>query len=165
MALKYIFGQDELVADFVARSKIASGAVTRASFPDKNLRAIGIANADNELIAGIVYFSFNPDAGTIEMSVEALRGHRWLTPSTLALMFQYPFIGCGCQMLITKTMARNQHILRMLSAMNFTLILHPRAGGRHEDGVVAQLTYEDWLESKFCKRYKHHIVENKAEAA
>jgi hypothetical protein len=165
MALRYIFGQDEIVADFVARSKIASGAVTRAGFPDKNLRAIGIANADNELIAGIVYFLFNPEAGTIEMSVEALHGHRWLTPSTLALMFQYPFLTCGCQMLITKTMARNLHVLRMLSAMNFTLILHPRAGGRYEDGVVAQLTYEDWLESKFCKRYKHHIVENKAEAA
>ena len=164
MALTYIIGQDALVTDFIVRSKIASGATKRASYP-ANARAIGIANADGELIAGLVYFNYNPEAETIEMSAEALPGHRWLTPSTLAVMFQYPFLGCRCQMLITKTEARNRHVLRMLGAMNFTLILHPRAGGRYEDGVVAQLTVEDWMESKFCKRYGHHIVNAEAKAA
>jgi len=159
MPLTYIYGQDEIVADFVARAKVASGFTKRAGFPDKNLRAIGIANDDNELIAGIVYFNYNPEAGTIEMSIEALPKQRWLTPTTLAVMFQYPFLHCGCQMLITKTSARSEHVLRMLAAMNFMLIRHPRAGGRYEDGIVAQLTYEDWLDSKFCKRFKHHIVE------
>jgi len=165
MALKYVFGQDELVADFVARSKVASGAHKRAGFNDANLRAIGITNADDELIAGIVYFNYSPDEGTIEMSVEALRGHRWLTPSTLALMFQYPFLLCGCQMLITKTAARNEHVLRMLAAMNFQLIRVPRVAGRDQDGVLALLTVEDWLESKFCKRYKHHLLHGSAAKA
>jgi hypothetical protein len=163
--LRYIFGQDELVADFVARSKIASGFAKRAGFIDRNLCAIGIANADNELIAGLVYFNYNPDAETIEMSVEALPKQRWLTPSTLALMFQYPFLLRKCQMLTTKTSARSAHVLRMLAALNFALILHPRAGGRHEDVVVAQLTYEDWLESKFCKRFGHHTLQANAEQA
>ena len=163
--LRYVYDQDLLVADFVARSKIASGHTKRAGFPDKNLRAIGIIDERNELIAGIVYFNYNPEAGTIEMSVEALPKQRWLTPTTLAVMFQYPFIHCGCQMLITKTMARSTHVLRMLAAMNFALILHPRAGGRYEDGVVAQLTYEDWLDSKFCKRFGHHITVKADEAA
>jgi len=165
--LRYVYDQDLLVADFVARAKIASGHTKRAGFPDKNLRAIGIIDERNELIAGIVYFNYNPEAGTIEMSVEALpkQRQRWLTPTTLGVMFQYPFIHCGCQMLITKTMARSTHVLRMLSAMNFSLILHPRAGGRYEDGVVAQLTYEDWLDSKFCKRFGHHITVKADEAA
>jgi hypothetical protein len=165
--LRYVYDQDQLVADFVARSKIASGATKRAGFPDRNLRAIGIIDDNNELIAGIVYYNYNPEAGTIEMSVEALpkQKQRWMTPTTLAVMFQYPFIHCGCQMLVTKTAARSVHVLRMLAAMNFTLILHPRACGRHEDGVVAQLTYEDWLESKFCKRFKHHIHVHADEAA
>ena len=162
--LRYIYDQDDLVADFVARSKVASGATKRAGFPP-NKRAIGIIDDQNELIAGIVYFNYNPEAGTIEMSVEALPKQRWLTPTTLAVMFQYPFVHCGCQMLITKTMARSTHVLRMLAAMNFTLILHPRAGGRYEDGVVAQLTYEDWLDSKFCKRYGHHVPTKADEAA
>ena len=164
MPLKYIFDQDELVADFVARSKIASGFTKRASFP-KNMRAIGIANEDNELIAGIVYFNYNPEAGTIEMSIEALPKQRWLTRETLAIMFQYPFLHCNCQMLMTKTLARSKHVLRMLKAMNFTLIRIPRSGGRNEDGFICLLTYEDWLANKFCQRFNNHIAAKADEAA
>jgi hypothetical protein len=162
MPLRYIYEQDELIADFVVRSKLASGVTKRAGFADKNLRAIGIANADNELIAGLVYYNYNPEAGTIELSIEALPKQRWLTPTTLAVMFQYPFMQCGCQMLITKTSANSEHVLRMLAVMNFRLILIPRLGGRTEDGVLALLTYEDWLESKFCKRYRHYLPDAKA---
>lgn len=165
MTLRYIFGQDEMVADFVARAKVASGFSRRAGFTDRNLRAIGIANADNELIAGIVYFNYNPEAGTIEMSVEALPKQNWLTRETLAVMFQYPFIHCGCQMLMTRTSARSEHVLRMLAAMNFSLILIPRSGGRTEDGVLGLLTYEDWINGKFCKRFNHHIPTKADEAA
>ena len=164
MTLRYVYDQDQLVADFVARSKVASGFTKRAGFP-KNLRAVGVIDELNELIAGIVYFNYNPEAGTIEMSVEALPKHRWLTPTTLAIMFQYPFLHCNCQMLITKTMARSTHVQRMLQAMNFKLIHIPRAGGRNEDGVLALLTYEDWLAGKFCKRFGHHIAVKADEAA
>ena len=165
MPLRYVYDQDLLVADFVARAKIASGHTKRAGFPDKNLRAIGISDERNELIAGIVYFNYNPEAGTIEMSVEALPKQRWLTPTTLGVMFQYPFVHCGCQMLITKTMARSTHVLRMLAAMNFSLIRIPRAGGRNEDGVLALLTVEDWLASRFTKRFNHHVTVKADEAA
>jgi hypothetical protein len=65
-------------------------------------------------------------------------------------------------MLITKTSANSEHVLRMLAVMNFRLILIPRLGGRTEDGVLALLTYEDWLESKFCKRYRHYLPDAKA---
>lgn len=157
--MRYVYGQDRLVADFVARSKLASGfSEWRHGFGEKKLTAIGIANADNELIAGIVYFNYHPEAGTIEMSVEAVPKQRWLTPKTLEIMFQYPFLRCGCQMLMTRTSASHQHVLRMLAAMNFALIRIPRAGGRNEDGVIAVLTDDDWLSSKFCKRYGHHVI-------
>jgi len=167
MPLKYIYGQDKLVADFVARSKLMSGFTEWSSgFGDKNLKAIGIANDDNELIAGLVYFNWHPEAGTIEISIDAVPKHRWLTPETLAVMFQYPFLDCGCQMVITKTSGNSEHVQRMLAAMNFQLIRIPRAGGRNEDGVLALLTYEDWLEAKFCKRYGHHLRDaKKADAA
>jgi hypothetical protein len=165
MSLKYIFNQDQLVADFVARAKVASGFSRRAGFTDANLKAIGIVNADNELIAGIVYFNYNPEAGTIEMSIEALPKQNWLTRTTLAVMFQYPFLHCGCQMLMTRTAAYSEHVLRMLAAMNFMLIRIPRAGGRTEDGVLGLLTYEDWINSKFCRRFNHHIAVKADEAA
>lgn len=165
MTLRYIFGQDELVADFVARAKMASGFSRHAGFTDPHLKAIGIINDDNELIAGIVYFNYNPDAGTIEMSIEALPKQNWLTRSTLAIMFQYPFLHCRCQMLMTKTAAYSEHVLRMLAAMNFKLILVPRSGGRNEDGVLGLLTYEDWVNGKFCRRFRHHVPFKADEAA
>jgi hypothetical protein len=99
------------------------------------------------------------------MSVEALPKQHWLSRTTLAVMFRYPFLVCGCQMLITKTSARSEHVLRMLAAMNFKLILVPRSGGRNEDGVLALLTYEDWVEGKFCKRFEHHIADVDTEKA
>ena len=165
MPVKYVFDQSERVADFVVRSKIASGATTYAGFPDKGVRAIGIENADKELIAGIVYFNYKRDVGTIDMSVEALPKQRWLTPTTIAIMFQYPFLECGCQEVITRTEARNEHVLRMLAALNFTLIRIPRAAGRHEDGVIAVLTDDDWVASKFCRRYGHHLADIKPAVA
>ena len=163
--LRYVYDQDALVADFVVRSKIASGFTQRAGFPSGNMRAIGIINEDNELIAGIVYFNYNPEAGTIEMSAEALPKQNWLTRTTLAVMFQYPFIHCNCQMLITKTMARSLHVRRMMKAMGLRIIIIPRAGGRNEDGVIALLTVEDWLKNKFCQRFNHHITVKADEAA
>lgn len=166
MPLKYIYEQDRSVADFVARSKLASGFTEwRSGFVDKNLKAIGIANEDNELIAGIVFFNYHPEAGTIEMSVEALPKQHWLTRTTLAVMFQYPFLQCGCQMLMTKTSARSEHVLRMLAAMNFKFILVPRSGGRDEDGVICLLTFEDWVDGRFCRRFKHHVIDAMMEQA
>lgn len=157
--LRYVFDQHELVADFVARTKRASGFAPHAGFSDRKLRSIGIVNGDNELIAGIVYFNYMPPpVGTIEMSVEALPRQQWLTRTTLAVMYRYPFLQCRCQMLITKASAKSEHILRMLAAMNFRFVLIPRAGGRNEDVVIALLTVEDWMASKFCRRYGHHIV-------
>jgi hypothetical protein len=160
--LQYIFGQDQLVADFVTRAKIASGFSTLAGFSDKNLKAIGITNGNNELIAGIVYYNYNPAAGTIEMSIEALPKQHWLTPTTLAVMFRYPFWHCGCQMLMTRTSARSTHVMRMLMAMNFELIRVRRASGRNEDGVLCTLTDDAWKASKFCRRFGHAKQEGAA---
>ena len=160
--LRYVYGQDQLVADFVARAKHASGFSPYAGFADKNLRAIGIVNADDELIAGLVYYDWRPQCGTIEISIEALPKQNWLTRTTLKVMFQYPFLSCGCQALYTKTSAASEHVLRMLAALNFQLILIPRAGGRDEDGVVGVLTYEDWVASKFYRRFGHHVIDERA---
>jgi hypothetical protein len=166
MPLKYIMGQDELVCDFVLASKRAAGVIEPGDVYPKNARAIGITTMDDELIAGIVYYNYKPVAETIEMSVEALRGYRWLTPSTLSIMFRYPFIGCGCQMLISHTTTPYEHVMRMFAALNFSLIVIPRGGGRNKDAVIATLTVEDWIASKTCQRYKHHIVDDAtAEAA
>jgi hypothetical protein len=130
MTLRYIFNQDQLVADFVARAKVASGFSRRAGFTDANLKAIGIVNADNELIAGIVYFNYNPEAGTDRDE------HRGAAEAELADAHH-----AGGHVPVSVPALRlpdaddqdggvQRACLRMLAAMNFMLIRIPRAGGR-----------------------------------
>jgi hypothetical protein len=145
MPLKYVYGQDHLIADFVAR-------MTPHVSVRPNSKAIGVLNNDNELIAGLVYNYALPGAGVMEITIAALPGHLWLTRETVRIMFEYPFLQCGCQMLITFIRASDRRALRQVAAINCALILFPRLYGRDDDGVIARLTKEDWEASKFCYR-------------
>jgi hypothetical protein len=131
MSLKYVFGQDELVADFVAQM---IPHVRRRGF-GKACRAIGVVDADNELIAGFVYHNLSEEAGLIEISAAALPGRLWVTPETLKTMYQFPFLQCGCQMVLHKVLSTNERMLRQFAALNCKLIAIPRLFGRERDGV------------------------------
>jgi RimJ/RimL family protein N-acetyltransferase len=144
--MRYLYGEDALVADFVARMIPHVGA---RGF-DK-CRAIGIVNDDDELVAGILFHLLSPAAGIMEITIAALPGHQWLTRSTLAL-YRYPFLQQGCQMVVATVPASDERSLRILAVMGFELVKHRRLFGRHMDGVIASLTYEDWLENKVCQR-------------
>jgi hypothetical protein len=158
--MRYLFGEDELVANFVAQMIPHVGARGFGK-----CRAIGVVDARDELIAGIVYHSFVPEQGVIEMSAAALPGCRWLTPTTLKVMYQFPFLQCGCQMVVMRTRADNEHILRQLAAFNYMLIPVPRLYGRHADGVVCLLTDDDWAANKICQKYRHHVADAQFEEA
>lgn len=164
MTLRYVLDQHELVADFVAQMipecrERGFGAC----------RAIGVLDAHDELIAGIIYHGYQPaddeGPGVMEMSAAALPGYRWLTPTTLKVMYQFPFLQCGCQMVVMRTRADNEHILRQLAAFNYMLIPVPRLYGRHADGVVCLLTDDDWAANKICQKYRHHVADAQFEEA
>jgi hypothetical protein len=155
--LRYAFDQHELVADFVAQM---IPHVRRAGF-GKACRAIGITNEDNELIAGLVYHNLSPEAGLIEISGAALPGFFWATRETLRLMHQYPFVQCGCQMVVMKVPLDNERLLSQLLRLGYELIKLPRIFGRDRDGVFCYLTYEAWMQSALCRRYKHHVIQTR----
>ena len=102
MILNYAYGYDEVVAKFVAD---LIPAVRGRGFG--NCTTIGIVEG-GMLIAGLVYHEFNPDAGTIEISGAALPGHYWMTRETLKRMYQYPFLGCRCQMVMQRVPAEDE---------------------------------------------------------
>lgn len=164
MSFKYLYGHDDLVAEFVVRLKLAAGA-RAVGFPKGRFKAVGVLDQDGELIAGMVYYNFNPESGTIDLSVEALPGKGWMTPTTLAVMFRYPFIQCGCQMVMTKTGTDNKTILKIMKFLNFKFIRIPRLYGRDEDGMLCSLTDDDWKASKTCRRYQHHLLETEEKKA
>src|SRR5215472_6467228 len=105
-ALRYVYGHDDVVADFVA------SLLPHASRGWSKSRAIGVINRDGNLIAGLVYHNYNPDADIIEMSAAAI-DHKWLTRETIKRMYHYPFIELGCQMVMHVTTLDNERVLRI----------------------------------------------------
>jgi hypothetical protein len=151
--LDYVYGQDEIVGDFVAAMIPHVGA--RGFGPAA--KAIGVIDEDGKLIAGLVYHNYDPDAAIIEISGASV-SRRWLTRGTIARMYQYPFVTCGCQMVYQRTPAENEYLLGMLAAYDYSFVTVPRMFGRGKDGVICTLTVEDWQANRFNKRLKHHVA-------
>src|SRR5262245_41734826 len=143
MMLRYITDQPELISAAIAK------AVGGRAFG--NCSALGIQAEDGRLIAGIVYHHWQPELGTIEMSMAALPRTRWLTRETLHRMYSYPFDELGCQMVMSWQSAEDTRNLRQLAAGNYTFVRVPRFCGRDRDGVLCMLTDDAWRANKFYR--------------
>jgi hypothetical protein len=153
VTLKYLYGQDELVAEFVARMIPHVGA-----FGFGKCKAIGICE-DNELIAGIVYHALSPSAGLIELSAAALPGRQWCTRETLRVMYDFCFVQCGCQTVVNKVLASDVRHLRELAVLGYSLIEFPRLFGRDKDGVICRLTDDAWRANKVFRRIHRPVID------
>ena len=158
--LDYVFGHDQLVAEFVA-SLIPE--CRERGFG--KCKAIGIVNEKGQLLGGLVYRNWCPEVGTIEISGAAVPGTNWLSRRTVNIMYDYPFYQVGCQMVIKTTMADNFIVLRIMAAVGFSLHTIKRLGGRDRDGVVGTLTVEQWEESPYNVNRRRPAATAEKEAA
>jgi RimJ/RimL family protein N-acetyltransferase len=157
--VKYLYGQDEAVADFVRQ--LVPSCRTRGF---GRCKAIGVMDNDGALIAGLVYHNYDPDAEVIEISAAALPRQYWMTRETLYRMYAYPFLEVGCQMVVQRIEASDERQQRMMAAFDFMLIRVPRMLGRDKDGVLCLLTYEDWIANKFNRRLREQLSETREAA-
>jgi RimJ/RimL family protein N-acetyltransferase len=114
--------------------------------------AIGFVE-NGELIGGLVYHDYQPEAGIVEISA-ASTSKRWLTRRTLFAVFSIPFDRWGCQMVVMRTRADNQQengrgIARIARAYGFTQTLIPRLYGRNADCILHCLTEEAWRQNGY----------------
>lgn len=149
--LGYVYGHDGVVSSFVAR--LIPHCSRGFGF---NIKTIGIID-QGDLVAGIVFHNWDPEAGIIEISGAALPGEPWLSRETLRRMFQYPFHDCGCQMVVQRTPRDDEKLLGVLAKFGYAFVPVPRLFGRNRDGVICLLTYEDWAGNKFNRRFGHHL--------
>jgi len=157
--LDYVFGHDEIVANFVA-----------SLIPECRARGFGKCRAmgvvrDSELIGGVVWRNWCPEVGTIEVSGAALPGTNWLSRRTLQLVYEYPFYQCNCHMVIQTTMADNEAALIVKAKIGFTFYTIKHLGGPDRDGVLATLTREQWENSKFNINRPKRPIDEQKEAA
>jgi RimJ/RimL family protein N-acetyltransferase len=115
-----------------------------------NCRGMAVIDGD-ELIAGIVYHNYEPDAQIIEISAASI-SKRWLTKETLRVMFQMPFRDFGCQALVMRVAPADKPLHRMLKAYGFEMYVLPRLRGRDEDEHVFILTDDAWASNKFNRK-------------
>ena len=160
MMYRYVFTEHRIVAQFVAQF---IPHVRNRGFGD-DARCIGVVNERDELIAGLVYNNYDPEAEIIEMNGASVDPH-WLTRSTIERMYRYPFVQLKCQMLVQRTPIENERLLRQLAVYDYTFIKIPRMFGRGKDGVLCLLTYEAWAGNRFNKRFKHHLDADALEEA
>jgi RimJ/RimL family protein N-acetyltransferase len=145
--VKYLLDQHELVANFVAAMipHVAARGFGAC-------RAIGILDDKDELVAGLVYSHFNPEAGYLEISGAALPRHQWATRQTLVVMHAYPFLQLQCQMVVMRVAASDERLLRQLRALGYEFIGVPRLFGRDRDGMLCYLTDDAWKANKITRR-------------
>lgn len=157
--MDYVYGHDAIVSGFVSE-RMPTGRGRGFG----NCTTIGVVE-DGDLVAGIVFHNWDPEAMTMEISAAALPNHPWLSRETIKRMYQYPFLGCRCQMVINRVAADDERQLRMLAVYGYDFFRIPRAAGRNKDVIVCLLTREAWEGNKFNKRFKHHEVHAIQEAA
>lgn len=110
--------------------------------------AIGIMGG-NSLIAGVVYHDYQPDFGTIQLSMAAINP-RWAKKGNIAQLFKYPFEQLKCYKVWTATPIDNEKALRVNSHIGFTreAVCNSMFGkGRH--GVLMR-----FLEPDYNKLYR-----------
>jgi RimJ/RimL family protein N-acetyltransferase len=156
--LRYVYGHDKIVADFVAQMipHVRARGFGRC-------KTIGVIEEDGKLIAGLVYHDWDPEAERISMSGAALPGKQWLTRETIRRMSSYPFHQCRCQMVVMTVPADDERLQRQLAVYGFRFILFPRMFGRERDGVVCRLTDDVWAANKFNRRLRHHVEDAPAD--
>lgn len=106
-----------------------------------NYQAIGFTR-DGVLEAGVIYHEWEPEGGTLEMSLGAVN-RRWLTRERLRQMFGYPFGIPECRMVYGKT--RHPVVLRACQAMGGTVC--PVRGLPS----VVTLTREEWTSHEIAQ--------------
>jgi RimJ/RimL family protein N-acetyltransferase len=155
--IDFVYNHDEEVAQFVAQlAPPAGGGFGRC-------KTIGVIDEEGRLIAGLVYFNYEPTAEVIEIGVASIVP-RWFTRQTFRRMFEYPFVECGCQMLYCRVRAENERLLSELARINFNLTMVPRMYGRTEDGVLCTYTDDQWLDCRLSERI-YRDIRAKKEAA
>ena len=143
--LRYVTDQSERVAHAVSRALPGGRDFGECS-------ALGVIDDDGTLIAGIVYYRWFRELGTIEMAMAALPGSRWLTRETLRRMYDYPFLQLGCQLVQSWQSAEDTANIRQLEAYGYSFVRIPRFYGRNLDGILCQLTDDAWRNNRFNKK-------------
>ena len=141
--IQFVYGQDAAVAGMVGR------LVAGRELDYGRCKTIGVVG-DGGFLGGVVFYKFDPDCGTIEISGAGTHPS-WLSRRTLQRIGDFVFQECGCQMVRCEVPTDNKRVLRVLLGCGFELTYLPRMCGRDRDGVICTLTDDAWYGGRFVR--------------
>lgn len=115
-------------------------------------QAVGFIRDEN-LIGGVVYHNYDPEAGTIEISAGIDPAYR-LTRGEWQDIFDAPFVKMNCQMFYFKVSKKNKRLRETLKRMGCTEYIIPRMLGRTQAQSILTMSDEAWYASPYSKRPK-----------
>ena len=87
---------------------------TRMIWQPEGAQAIGWQR-DGEMVAGVWYESWNPQAITTHIAIDGR-----ITPYFLHVIFHYPFMQLGVQKIVAPILEDNSDSIRLVEKMGFT---------------------------------------------
>jgi RimJ/RimL family protein N-acetyltransferase len=108
--------------------------------------AMGVESSDGRVLGVVVFHSWEPWNGTIEVSAAADDARWLLARDAIAAMWEYAFRACDCQKIWSRTPRRNERALRFLRALGFTYAaILPKQFG-DDDAVISHRFREEFYE-------------------
>lgn len=133
---KIIIGQKERIANFL---------ISQKAWVDANkYEAMGIED-DGEIIAGVVYDSYEPNA-RISMHCAGI-GKRWLTKEFLKYAFYYPFNQLNVNAVINTVSSNNKASIIFTEHCGFKEVARIEGGASDGDLIIYVLYKKDckWI--------------------
>lgn len=141
--MRVVWGGEAMVSAFVANL----ARIPRGFGP---CRTASVVRSDGEMIAGVVFHNYQPEAGVIECSAAAIDA-RWASRSVVKQLMHYVFGKVECQMLVGRTAPENTRTRRLWKALGATEYEIPRLRGRHKSEVVMCIADDAWRNSSFAR--------------
>lgn len=113
-------------------------------------RASTIGAFTDRLVAGVVFYGWEPEHGTIKAATySADKG--WMSRGLVGAIGRYVFGQLGCQLLRLDTSERNETVKRICRRIGMNEYRIPRLRGPDEAEITFTYTAEQWAESKFSR--------------
>ena len=136
-----VFGEDQLVAEWVARR------IPHVHREFRDFAAIGVWDGE-KLAAGVVYNDHQAKYGTLQISMAA-DSPRWAQRGVIRALLHYPFEQVGVNKVWTATPHENERAIRFNLGIGFTR----EATLRHHFGRKKHCVVCSMLSNEYRRRY------------
>ena len=117
--------------------------------------AIGFANKQKGIIAGVVYHNFDPDSRVIEISAYS-DSPKWLSKNNLKRIFDYPFNQLNTRLVIGRCSERNVRVRKIWKRLGADEVIVPKIRNHNENEIITILDKTIWKKSKYAKTKKEN---------